>query len=113
MILADTVGGFAHPITVRSPEGVSVELTGLSSDISEVIDPETGTAVSGRFVHVSVRIPDLTAAQLTLPVNIPDDDRFPWIVEFADVQGREHKFKVRQSKPDAIGMVNLVLEAYS
>lgn len=112
-IVEDDDGGFGWAITVTPPVGLPADLVGLSTDISEVIDPETGQAVSGRTASVALRIASLTAAGLAIPVNIPEHDKFPWVVEFADINGSAHKFKVRRSVPDrALGLVVLHLEAY-
>ena len=112
-ILEDTQTGFGWTITVTNPDGISKPLTGFSDDISQVIDPDTGQAVSGRLASVALRISSLYAAGLTLPVGIADSASKPWIIEFEDINGNSYKFKVAQSNPDrAIGMVVCLLEVY-
>lgn len=112
-IVEDADGGFGWPISVTSPEGVTVELTGLSTDVAETIDPETGQAVGGRTASVALRIDALSAAGMGIPVNVPDRNRSPWLVEFDDIHGTSHRFKVVESRPDrAIGLVVCMLEAY-
>ena len=71
-ILEDSDTGFGWPITVTNPTGDSGTLTGASGDISQIIDPDTGVAVSGRMAHVSLRISSLVAAGLPVPAGIVD-----------------------------------------
>jgi len=112
-ILEDGVMGFGWAIQVTDPSGLSKHLTGFSDDISQIIDPDTGEAVSGRLVSVALRISSLTTAGLTLPVGIADASIKPWVIEFNDINGNPFKFKVSQSNPDrAIGLVTCLLELY-
>ena len=112
-ILEDGAMGFGWPIQVTDPSGLSKPLTGFSDDISQIIDPDTGEAVSGRLVSVALRISSLTAVGLALPVGIADSKIKPWIIEFDDINGDPFKFKVSQSNPDrAIGLVTCLLELY-
>jgi hypothetical protein len=105
--------GFGWPITVTNPDGSSAALVGLSNDVAYALDPETGQAVSGRTASVALRIGALTAAGLGIPVNVSETTRFPWIVQFNDINGNPHVFKVIESQPDrAIGLVVCKLEAY-
>ena len=112
-ILEDSVDGFGWPITVTDPGQNSANLVGFSNDIAQLIDPETGQAVSGRVASVSLRISSLTAAGLGLPQGIADAKNKPWVVQFDDINGNAYKFKVSQSNPDrAIGIVTCLLELY-
>lgn len=112
--LEDSVGGFAWPITITDPDGNSGSLTGSSTDIAQVIDPDTGEAVSGRLASIAVRISTLTAKGLGLPVGIADAGSKPWIVQFDDINGNPYTFKVTQSNPDrAIGLVTCILGVYN
>ena len=112
-ILEDSTMGFGWDIQVTDPSGLSVPLTGFSDDISQIIDPDTGEAVSGRLVSVALRISSLTAGGLTLPVGIADSAIKPWVIEFDDINGNPFKFKVAQSNPDrALGLVTCLLELY-
>lgn len=112
-ILEDGAYGFGWPITVTDPSGTQGQLTGFSDDISQVIDPDTGVAVSGRLASVALRISSLIAAGLTLPRGIADAANKPWLVEFNDINGNPFKFKVEQSNPDrALGLVTCILEFY-
>lgn len=113
VILEDSVTGFGWPITITDPGGNVGSLTGFSDDIAQVIDPDTGQAVSGRLASVSLRASSLAMEGLTLPRGIADTTGKPWVVEFADINGAPHKFKVSQSNPDrALGLVTCILELY-
>jgi hypothetical protein len=114
LILEDQVTGFGYPITVTDPAGTATPFTGFSDDIAQIIDPDTGQAVSGRAVSVALRTSSLSNAGVDLPRGIADAGAKPWIVEFDDINGSPFKFKVSQSNPDrALGMVVLLLELYS
>lgn len=113
-ILEDSATGFGWPITLTDPSGVSSPLTGSSNDISQVIDPETGQVVSGRSASVALRVASIfTAGFNSLPVGISDRASKPWLVQFNDINGSSHTFKVIQSNPDrTLGLVTCILEAY-
>ena len=113
VILEDGVFGFGWPITITDPAGTVKPLTGFSDDISQIIDPDTGQAVSGRLASVALRISSLTAAGLGLPVSIADSTSKPWLITFDDINGNAFTFKVSQSNPDrALGLVVCLLELY-
>ena len=113
VILEDGVYGFGWPITVTDPNGTVASFTGFSNDISQLIDPDTGQAVSGRLASVALRISSLVTAGLALPVGIADAGSKPWQIQFDDINGNAFKFKVSQSNPDrAVGMVICLLELY-
>ena len=112
-ILEDSAMGFGWAIQVTDPSGLSKPLTGFSDDISQIIDPDTGEAVSGRLVSVALRISSLIAVGLALPVGIADSKIKPWVIEFDDINGNPYKFKVAQSNPDrALGLITCILELY-
>lgn len=105
--------GFAWPITVTGPDGTIGNLKGFSNDITDLIDPDTGVAVTSRLVTATLHIADLTAAGLGIPEAIADKTKKPWIIEFDDIDGNPFKFKVMESKPDrTIGNVSCILEFY-
>lgn len=113
LILEDSSTGFGWSITVTDPAGTSRTLTGFSDDIAQIIDPDTGQAVSGRLASVALRTSSLIAAGLTLPRGIADSGSKPWVIEFDDINGSAYKFKVAQSNPDrALGLVTCLLELY-
>lgn len=113
VILADVATGAAFPITVTDPSGTAAALTGISDDISQAIDPDTGQAVSGRLASAVLNIAELTAAGLALPVGVADSSVKPWLVDFDDINGNALTFKVSESNPDRmLGSVTLLLELY-
>lgn len=105
--------GFGWPVQVTTPLGETTALVGLTTDITNLIDPETGIAISGRMASLTLPIGALTDAGLGLPIAQPEKTQRPWLVRFADVGGKPHLFAVREAKPDrAMGVVVLMLEAY-
>ena len=112
-ILEDSAVGFGWPITVTDPDGTVGNLTGAAGDIAQLIDPDTGQAISGRLPAVTLRISSLTTAGLGLPVGISDPDIKPWLITFDDINGTTWIFKVQQSNPDrTLGVVTCLLEHY-
>ena len=108
-ILEDGIYGFGWPITLTSPAGAQQILTGFSNDISQIIDPDTGQAVSGRVASIAIRISSLTE----LPVGIADSVSKPWLATFDDINGNSFTFKIAQSNPDrALGVLTCILELY-
>lgn len=113
VFLEDSAAGFGWPIMITDPSGTSAELTGFANDVGRTIDPQTGIAVTGRAASVALSIAALTAAGLALPKNVADGSSKPWVVQFEDVNGNEHTFKVSEAMPDrALGIVTCLLEAY-
>lgn len=114
-ILEDTAFGFGWPVTLVSPDGIkSFGLIGFSTDISQVLDPDTGQLVNGRQASVTLRISSLFAQGFTLPKGVAEQSSKPWLVIFDDINGRTHTFKIRQVDPDrALGVVVCFLEAYA
>lgn len=113
LILEDSSTGFGWPITITDPAGNTGTPTGFSDDIAQIIDPDTGQAVSGRLVSVALRISSLALEGLTLPRGIADAGSKPWVIEFDDINGNAFKFKVLKSNPDrVVGLVTCLLEIY-
>lgn len=114
-ILQDADSGFGWPITVQNPAGAIASLVGFSNDVSQMIDMETGMAISGRVASVALSLDTLEAVEgLGIPVGVADTTGKPWLVTFNDVLGHEHVFKVREARPDrALGVVICLLETYA
>ena len=107
-ILEDGAFGFGFPITVTNPAGATQNLTGYTADIEQLIDNETGTAVTGRLATAAIRISTLTIGQ---PVHIADESQKPWLITFNDIGGTAWTFKVQESSPDrALGILVVTLE---
>lgn len=114
-ILEDSAYGFGWPITITDPDGsTSTDLVGFSTDISQIIDPDTGQVVSGRLASVGLRISTLQAQGFDLPRGVHDAASKPWLVAFDDINGTPYTFKVRQSDPDrALGLIVCILEGWT
>ena len=113
-ILEDATTGFGWSISVTDPGRVTHSMTGFSNDISQLIDPDTGQAVSGRLASVALRISSLVLAGFTeLPRGIADTKNKPWLIRFDDINGNPYVFKVAESNPDrGLGIVTCLLELY-
>lgn len=113
VILEDSAGGFGWNIVLTAPGGGRHLFTGFSDDIAQAIDPETGQIVSSREASVALRMSSLRLAGLELPRAISDTGSRPWTVEFTDILGDAHRFKIIRSHPDrALGLITLILEVY-
>jgi len=115
-IMADSDGGFSLPITITGPDGtVYPDVPGLSNDIGQLIDPDTGTIISGRQASAAISFAALVDAGITgdYPRSIPDESGKPWLYSFNDIAGVTGTFKVVQSSPDrTIGQVTAIIEVY-
>jgi len=114
-ILEDRTGGFGWDITLTDPDGVVyTDLVGMATDISQALDPETGTLVSGHTASVALRISTLKAKGVKeLPQSIADSDLKPWLVSMKDINNLQYVFKVSESRPDrALGIIVCFLEIY-
>jgi len=112
-ILEDKDAGFGWDIVVQNPAGETLPMVGFSDDISQIIDPDTGTAVSGRLASVVLRISSLLLGGFTIPEAIADTAQKPWVISFDDINGVNYDFKVQSSDPDrALGIVVCILETY-
>ena len=112
-IPSDVAHGFAWSLVVTDPDGKSACMTGFATDVADLIDPETGMAVSGRQAEVALHMDTLTDAGLEHPAYIASGAGKPWTVKFNDIEGVAHTFKVMRSAPDrTTGVVLCFLEAY-
>jgi hypothetical protein len=111
-ILEDADTGFGWPITITNPAGLeSTDLIGFSNDVAQLIDPDTGQAVTGRTVSVAIRISTLIAQGFD-PVDLPKNvvDGPGWIVTFDDINSNAYTFRVINGNPDrALGMITCEL----
>ena len=112
-ILTDSAHGFGWDIILTAPDGKACELTGYSNDIAIAIDPQTGEVVSGRTASIVVSQQELLCKNVEYPKGVVDASKKPWLVEFKDINGAQHIFKIRQSNPDrTIGFTSFILELY-
>lgn len=115
IILEDLETGFGWPITLTAPDGTAATFTGFASDISQLIDPDTGQAVSGRLATITLRnaVIDQELPGKGLPINVVDTNNKPWLVSFDDINGVNYIFKVAESNPDrTLGLTVCILELY-
>jgi hypothetical protein len=113
-ILTDGDGGFGWPIIVTNPDGLIASTTGFTSDVGEVVDPQSGLEVMGRRVTVQVLPAPLVAAGLGVPAVVAETNRKPWTMRFADASGRGRTYKVVTVAPDGVlGSLRCGLEAYT
>lgn len=112
-ILSDNAD-FAYDITLTNPGEDSLELLGYTTDISQIIDPDTGQIVSGRSASVALSMRVLKTAGFDIPQGITDETKKPWRIEFNDLDGASYTFAVQSSNPDrALGIVTCELELYT
>ena len=112
-IIADASTGFAAPISLSSPAGQTVVMSGLPTDIGHSIDMDTGALVAGRSGSVALSLRDLAAACIGVPTGIADSASKPWLVELKNVLGVSGVFKISSVMPDAeLGVLVCTLEAY-
>lgn len=112
-VILENEDDFGFPITLTDPSGEVANLIGFTHDISEVIDPNTGTAVTGRDINVSLRTGSILDENLAIPQGVADTDKKPWMVKFNDLEGQSGTYKVRESRPDRqLGVVVLICEFY-
>jgi hypothetical protein len=105
---------FGQAMTLTNPAGTSAALVGDYNDIGAVIDPETGTLVSGRSASMTLRISSIIAAGFTeLPRRISNESSKPWRVQYTADDSVNYSFIVRESMPDrSAGVIVLILEEY-
>ncbi len=116
-VTLEASGDFGEPFVLTDPAGFesATQLYGAVGDIGQVIDPDTGQAVSGRHATLTARIATLTAAGYTsLPEGIADASSPPWLAAFAGVSTVSQTYKVKASMPDrTLGVVTMVLEFWN
>jgi hypothetical protein len=96
---------FGQALTITDPADNVGNVSGQSIDIGEVIDPDTGFPVEGRFRGVSLRISSLAAEGLGIPVGVESGKS--WKVLDADAQ----TWAVYRSMPDrTLGFVSLIIK---
>lgn len=112
-IVEDDAAGFGWPVTLTSPSGATAALKGLATDVGVTIDTDTGLPVVGRRASVVFSRASLATAGIGTPVQVSEESRRPWVVEFADASGVSHRYKVIETMPDrALNALVCVLETY-
>lgn len=114
IFVEDAAAGFATAIVLTNPNGETLDMNGLTTDVHNTIDPDTGLAVVGRNASVALSLRTLDAACFDTPRGVEDPAKKPWLVEFDDILGKCHTFKVSEAQPDAeMGVLVCTLEAYA
>ena len=114
--ICENTGDFAWPVFLVSPEKMKKEVSGLTNDISDIIDPDTGTPISGRLISIHLSQQTIFSAGFKqLPYSIADESKKPWLVELKNpITDIVSVFKVKRSLPDtSLGGIKLILELYS
>ena len=106
--------GFGNGFTLTDPSGAQGNFIGQTGDIGELIDPDTGLAVSGRLAFAVVAIGDLQLSGLTgFPIGISDKNSKPWLCEFGAPATSDQCYKVKSTMPDrTVGVIKMILELY-
>lgn len=112
-ILNNSSTGGGWPFTITDPDGKTRPLTGWSNDISSLIDPDTGQAVSGRHATVTMSMEDLEEQGFDLPKGENFSNAKPWLIGWNDLRGNAYTFKISSADPDrTINSVTCILEAW-
>lgn len=112
-LIIQNLDEFGWPITLTNPSGATFALVGLSTNIGQTIDPETGQLVSGMRASVALSLAAIETAGADIPKAVSDRGSKPWLVTFADIGGASFTYKVQETSPDrAIGLIVCFLENY-
>jgi hypothetical protein len=112
--IATNTNHFANgSVVVTNPAGASSPFAGLTNNIAEVIDTDTGMTLSGRSASVAIPISDLVDS-LGFPEAVAETTRKPWVVVYEDTEGNSYTFKVVEVLPDrTVDLVTCILEDYT
>ena len=93
---------FGHEFVITAPDGTVIEgIKGYSTDISALIDPETGQMVAGRTASVSIAMRFFRNAGFgSIPTMEPKKNKKPWIFEWLAPNTSVYTFSVRDAIPD-------------
>lgn len=105
--------GFRRRIELTNPAGQTVTLFGLFNRVGSAIDPETAMLVQGQRASVCLSLRTLDELGVGQPKGVASKTSRPWVVEFEDVRGRSHRYKVTATMPDdTLGGIICELESY-
>lgn len=114
ILMEDSVCGFGYEVTLTRPQGDSIQIHGLNTDIENMINPATGEVISGRRVTMTFRNSTIFAAGWDLPIGITLSAFKPWLVTVNDINGLSGVFKICHTMPDrTVGIIVCALEAYN
>jgi hypothetical protein len=116
-VTLEAASDFGTVVTLTDPAGFTGTATirGRVGDVGQVLDPDTGQAVTARHATCTLRLTSLTAAGFSsIPVAVADESLKPWLVAFATPSAPLQTYKVKQAHPDrTLGVVTMVLEFYA
>lgn len=111
-VLSDAAG-FSQSVFLTSPDGVVSEVPAVVTDASESADVFTGQRVTGRWVRVRIAGSDLRENVSEAISGQRDGTKKPWLVEYADASGAQHRMAVIDAFPDrSLDFVVLELGGY-
>lgn len=93
---------FGQAATVTNPDGVSLDVVGLHTDISQTLDPDTGIPVNHRVQHFAIAY-DVVEPVLGVPQGRTSTARGPWLVRKDNVD-----YRVAKSSPDRTANIILM-----
>ena len=104
---------FGIEMTVTDPSGVQAQITGIPTDISQTIDPQTGLLVASRSICVSMPLAAFDEQFSKRPEGVNAKGRRQWLVELKlQNMPAAVKYAVISTRPDAIGCVLCFLQIY-
>jgi len=102
--LEDTETGFGVDLIFLDSESEEVTISCQTTDISYLIDPETGQGVESRTVEITGRITTFVLSDVSPAKGS--------IVKYYDTNGNLYKSCIKQIMPDKkIGILKILLEA--
>jgi hypothetical protein len=105
--------GFSSDIVLISPDEDEYPLKSIVSVIHNLIDPDTGSPVSGFLANASLNRLDLNALGLAIPEGESSEYERPWLIRYTNIDGILVTNKITRSAPDeANGNILCDLGAY-
>mgnify|MGYP000601476612 CR=1 FL=1 len=113
-ILENDQTGFAHDIVLIPPVGDEIALKGTTTNISSIIDPDTGQLVSGNYVEMSLVMASVYASTPDLPKAEPSANKKSWKAKFSNISGVENTYRIIETLPDKeLGVLVCILESFN
>ncbi len=104
---------FASPVRLTSPAGVQRDVTAITNEVWQGLDPNSGNTINGAVASIAISLDALTKAGLGIPQNEHDAKAKPWRVELTLADGVAREYKLKASRQDmTLGLIWFVLERY-
>lgn len=84
LIIENTLDFGQSDVDLVDPDGVVTSMTGLTGDISVLVEPDTGRIVKGQKIHVTLAISSLPAGPR--PIAVSGLNSKPWLVSFPRIE---------------------------